>query len=141
MIPVYKFNQLKVNKKLTIRVKLTKSLISRFSLITGDWHPLHNDEEFAKKNGYKDIIAHGLLVSSLASKEVATKFLGKNMLILSQSFKYHKPVYKNEEIFMYFKIIKKDKRFKTLNIEVHISKFKNKKDTRVRGEFFVLMNL
>jgi acyl dehydratase len=36
-------------------------------MFSADWFPLHTDAEYAKKTMFKDRIAHGLLVLSVAS--------------------------------------------------------------------------
>ena len=41
--------------------------IDSFAALTGDRHPLHTDKDYAKASGYKDVIAHGLLLSSYTS--------------------------------------------------------------------------
>ena len=40
---------------------ITETDIVNFSAISGDWSPVHTDEEYCKKSPYKTRIAHGLL--------------------------------------------------------------------------------
>lgn len=40
---------------------ITESDIVGFAALTGDWFPLHTDEEYSKQGPYKTRIAHGLL--------------------------------------------------------------------------------
>jgi len=46
---------------------VTEADIVNFASLTGDFHPMHIDIEFAKKNQFGERIAHGMLVLSLAS--------------------------------------------------------------------------
>ena len=46
---------------------VTEADIVMFAAFSGDWHPLHVDEEFAKKAFFGERIAHGFLVLSVAS--------------------------------------------------------------------------
>jgi 3-hydroxybutyryl-CoA dehydratase len=38
-----------------------------FAAFSGDWHPLHTDEEYSKKALFGERIAHGFLVLSIAT--------------------------------------------------------------------------
>jgi acyl dehydratase len=40
---------------------ITEADIVNFSAISGDWSPVHTDEEYCKQSPYKTRIAHGLL--------------------------------------------------------------------------------
>ena len=46
---------------------ITESDIVMFAAFSGDWHPLHTDEEYSKKALFGERIAHGFLVLSVAS--------------------------------------------------------------------------
>ena len=46
---------------------MTEADIVNFAGISGDFHPLHTDEEYAKKTVFKGRIAHGLLTLAIAS--------------------------------------------------------------------------
>jgi len=40
---------------------ITETDIVNFAALTGDWHPLHTDVEYAAKTTFKERIAHGML--------------------------------------------------------------------------------
>ena len=44
---------------------ITESDIVNFAALTGDWHPLHTDVEYAAKTPFKERIAHGMLILSV----------------------------------------------------------------------------
>lgn len=44
---------------------ITESDIVNFAALTGDWHPLHTDVEYATRTPFKGRIAHGMLVLSI----------------------------------------------------------------------------
>jgi len=46
---------------------ITESDLVMFSAITGDWHPLHTNVEYAKTSPFGERIAHGMLVLTLGS--------------------------------------------------------------------------
>jgi 3-hydroxybutyryl-CoA dehydratase len=44
---------------------ITEADIINFAGLTGDWHPLHTDVEYAAKTPFKGRIAHGMLTLSV----------------------------------------------------------------------------
>jgi len=44
---------------------ITETDIINFAGLTGDWHPLHTDVEYAAKTPFKGRIAHGMLTLSV----------------------------------------------------------------------------
>ncbi len=46
---------------------ITEADIINFCGITGDWHPLHTNVEYAAATPFKERIAHGMLVLSIGS--------------------------------------------------------------------------
>lgn len=67
MITKY-FDEIEVGEKNITRGRtITEGDIVNFAMLTGDWHPLHTDAEYAKTAPFGERIAHGLLVISAAS--------------------------------------------------------------------------
>ncbi|TDA68014.1 MAG: hypothetical protein D9V47_08885 [Clostridia bacterium] len=52
---------------LTARRTVTETDIVNFAGLSGDFNPLHTDEEYAKTTPFGRRIAHGLLISSISS--------------------------------------------------------------------------
>jgi len=62
------FEDFQVGDKILTRGRtITEADIVTFSAFSGDWHPLHTDVEYAKKGPFKERIAHGFLILSVAS--------------------------------------------------------------------------
>ena len=49
------------------RRTITEADIVNFAMITGDWHPIHIDAEYAKESVFGERIAHGMLTLTLGS--------------------------------------------------------------------------
>jgi acyl dehydratase len=63
---------------------ITEADIVNFAGITGDWHPLHTDVEYAAQTPYRERIAHGMLTLSIG---MALPFrLGGHSNFLPKSF-------------------------------------------------------
>lgn len=118
----YKFEDLKIGSGASYIFRLEEKHILNFSKLTGDYHPLHCCENFAKDAGFKSIIAHGLLISSISSKLIAMDIPGKNSILVSQNFSYYNPAYPNDELKCNAEIIELDKRFSIVKIMVNVLK-------------------
>jgi 3-hydroxybutyryl-CoA dehydratase len=46
---------------------ITETDIVQFAGLTGDWHPLHSDAEYAKQSVFGERIAHGMLILAIGS--------------------------------------------------------------------------
>ena len=53
---------------------ITKVQLVKYAGASGDFNPLHFDEEFAKKRGLKKLIAHGMLSMGFLSEYVESIF-------------------------------------------------------------------
>jgi len=62
------FDDFQIGDKIVTRGRtITEADIVMFSAFSGDWHPLHTDIEYAKQGPFKERVAHGFLVLSVAS--------------------------------------------------------------------------
>jgi 3-hydroxybutyryl-CoA dehydratase len=62
------FEDFQVGDKIVTRGRtITEADVVMFSALSGDWHPLHTDVEYARKGPFKERIAHGFLILSVAS--------------------------------------------------------------------------
>lgn len=87
----YRLDDLRVGQTTTHTVALTEEAIRSFSALTGDFHPLHADKEYAAAHGFQDIIAHGVLLTGFSSKVVGMDLPGLRSILLGQSSEYLKP--------------------------------------------------
>jgi 3-hydroxybutyryl-CoA dehydratase len=46
---------------------ITESDLVMFAALTGDWHPIHTNVEYARKTPFGERIAHGMLVLTIGS--------------------------------------------------------------------------
>ena len=53
---------------------ITRTMLALYAGASGDHNPIHIDIDFAKKAGLNDVIAHGMLIMSMASKSLTDIF-------------------------------------------------------------------
>jgi len=46
---------------------VTEADIAAFAAWSGDWNPLHTDEEFARRTPFRGRVAHGLLIQAIST--------------------------------------------------------------------------
>jgi 3-hydroxybutyryl-CoA dehydratase len=46
---------------------ITEALDLQFAMLSGDWHPIHTDAEYAKEGRFGERIAHGMLILAVVS--------------------------------------------------------------------------
>ncbi len=78
--------------------KISEKDIQLFAEASGDYNPIHLDHKYAKNSFFKKRIAHGLLTGSHISALIANELPGPGSIYLSQTFKFLKPVFINDEV-------------------------------------------
>ncbi len=73
-------------------ITITDAHIILFASLSGDYNPLHVDEEFAKKTPFKTRIAHGLLSVSVLSGYLGQLLSGTAIAFLGAHYKFTAPV-------------------------------------------------
>ena len=76
----------------TMEVKITESMVKDFADLSGDYNPLHLDEEFAKKTRFKNKIVHGALTTSYFSSIFGNHLPGNGSIILELNYKFMLPI-------------------------------------------------
>ena len=86
-----KYEQIRVGEKSEIIQTITKESVQRFAELTGDYNPLHMDDEFAIKKGFDGKIVHGMLSASVSTMIAGMELPGHGSLLYSQSINYIAP--------------------------------------------------
>jgi len=88
----YILDELSVGMSAELQVLITHERIMAFADASGDFNPLHIDEQFANASAYRGRVAHGLLSASFVSAVVGTILPGPGAIYLGQTLNFHKPV-------------------------------------------------
>ena len=117
----YGFDDLSVGMSSQFKRKIDTEIIGRFALISGDLNPLHIDADYARRSGFKDQVAHGMLCSSLFSELIGVHLPGKNCLLTDISVVFSKPVFINDEVTVDGSITQLSPAFRSAKIDATIS--------------------
>jgi 3-hydroxybutyryl-CoA dehydratase len=128
-------NQLTVGQSYQTRFVITAELIERFAEVTGDFNPIHLNEEYAGKSIFKQRVAQGMLQAGLLSGILGCHFPGVGTIYLSQTLKFIKPVFIRDQITLRLKILEIISEKNTVRLE---TLFTNQKgETVISGEALV----
>ena len=119
------FEQIKIGYNKEFQVVITESLVNDFAKITGDFSPIHINENFAKSKKFKGRVVHGMLLASFLSQMVGMYLPGKHAIYLSQSLEFHNPCFINDKITISSVITDKSEATKIIKINSEIINEKN----------------
>ena len=89
---------LKIGDSFSTERKVTDELVRKFAEVSGDYNPIHLDEEFAKTTRFGRRIAHGMLSGAIISAVLGYEFKERKIVFLSQSMKFTAPVYLDDTV-------------------------------------------
>lgn len=115
---------------------ITEFDIYQFAGISGDFNPVHINEEFAKNTFFKGRIAHGILTGSFISTVIGTQLPGPNTIYLSQNFRFTAPVRIGDTVRATVEVV--DKRDDKKIIKLKTVVFNQHEEIVVDGEAVVM---
>jgi acyl dehydratase len=77
---------------------LTREHVDTFARLSGDYNPLHFDEEFARRTRFGGLVVQGGLTPGLLHALVAMDLPGPGSVFLSQNWKFTAPVFIGDTI-------------------------------------------
>ena len=90
----YSFNEIKIGLEHYFDITISnEKLEENFAKISGDFNPLHMDEQYAKKTKFGKRVCHGMLLASFFSRLVGMYLPGKNALIFFSKFKFYSTLF------------------------------------------------
>ncbi len=90
--------QLFVGQKACRSLTLTAEHVRTFAELTGDYNPLHFDEEFVSRTKFGRLVVQGGLTTGLLHALVAMDLPGPGTVFLSQNWRFLAPVYIGDTI-------------------------------------------
>lgn len=84
---------IKLGDRFSKEREITDELVRKFAEVSGDYNPIHLDEEFAKNTRFGKRIAHGMLSGALISAVLGYEFKERKIVYLSQTLKFVHPVF------------------------------------------------
>lgn len=91
-------DQVQVGMQASMTRQVTDADIQIFADLSGDYNPVHLDDEYALASPFKQRIAHGMLSATFLSTLLGTKLPGEGSIYTSQALKFVRPVYVDDTV-------------------------------------------
>ncbi len=105
---VRKYSDIKIGDSAELKRTISAEDIEKFAEVSGDYNPLHMDEEYAKQTMFKGRIAHGILSVAFISTVLASDLPGPGSIYLSQKSVFKRPVRIGDTIKVKLEVIQKN---------------------------------
>lgn len=119
-----------------IEFKVTDEMVLSFAKMSGDFNPIHVNEEFAKKTRFGKRIAHGMITGALISSSLV-KVFGQGGVYLGQTMKFVNPVFIDDVVVVTLTVASVRKEKGIASIETLVKKKTG--ETVVKGEATIMM--
>ena len=129
--------QLQIGDTFSTSREVTDDLVRRFAELSGDFNPIHLDEEFAARTRFGRRIAHGMLTGAFISAVLGQEFAERKIVYLSQTMRFTAPVFIGDTVTVTSVIshIREDKGIVTLDTTAR----NQNGETLVTGESKVML--
>ena len=114
------YDDISIGQQESFIIKITESMVEKFSNLSGDLNPLHMDNQFAESSSFKKRIVHGMLLASFFSQLIGMKLPGKNALYFSQTLNFRSPCYIDDEIEVVGEVIEKSDSTQIITVSTSI---------------------
>jgi 3-hydroxybutyryl-CoA dehydratase len=117
----YSFDEIEIGMQKNFQVNISENMLNEFGRNTGDYNPLHMNEEYASSTSFKKRVCSGMFLSSFFSRLVGMYLPGKHALHISQSLNFVNPCFIGETITVGGKVIGKSVATKIIKLETTIT--------------------
>jgi 3-hydroxybutyryl-CoA dehydratase len=94
----YKIEEITPGMSASMSHVVTDEDVRKFAEVSGDYNPVHLDEDYAKDSRFGRRIAHGLFSASFFSGLFGTKLPGRGCVYAAQNLKFRRPVYIGDNV-------------------------------------------
>lgn len=93
-----RIEQYYIGQSVELKHKITTKDLEQFAKLTGDYNPLHMDDEYARQQLFGKRICHGMLTAAFISTVIGEKLPGHGALWYEQTLRFIFPVYVGETL-------------------------------------------
>lgn len=89
----YYLEDLTVGMSASISKTISDTDVQQFAAVTGDFNPIHVDDDFAANSSFGKRIVHGMFNAGLISAVLGMKLPGPGATFVGQNLKFRNPVF------------------------------------------------
>ncbi len=95
---IYYYDEIEIDSVYSFTRTITQDDVSTFASLSGDFNPLHVNEEFGRSSQFGKNVVHGMLSASLFSTLVGMYCPGEKCLYLGQTLQFRMPLFYGETV-------------------------------------------
>ena len=123
----YSFDEIKTGFKKNFEVIITEPMLTDFAKLSGDYNPLHMNEEYASSTSFKKQVCSGMFLATFFSRLVGMYLPGKHALYFSQSLNFVNPCFVGDKITIEGEVIDKSIATKIITLKTTITNESSKR--------------
>lgn len=100
-----------------LHIEVTEQMVKKYGEVSGDFNPIHFEDNAAKEKGFPAKIIHGMLSMAIASN-IVEPYLQKGYWVKSYEMKFRAPVFVGEIVTIEGSISAIEKESVTIDIRV-----------------------
>ncbi|MBA5779007.1 MaoC family dehydratase [Stappia sp. F7233] len=118
----YAFEDLKPGMSASTSDLVSEDSIRLFGEASGDFNPVHFDEDYAATTRFKRPIAHGLLTAAHLTRVMGMQLPGPGSIYVGQTLNFRAPVYPGDTVVSTVTVKAKDEErgFVTLSVKAEV---------------------
>lgn len=119
------FEEIKIGQSASFERMITQDDVLKFADLSGDYNPIHLDEDYTKNTELQSPIVHGMILAALVSKLIGMELPGNKSLILKESLEFKKPTRVGNTFSVSGTVIGKSLSTEVIDIEIKVFDLKN----------------
>ena len=123
----YSFDEVKIGFKKNFEAIITEPMLTDFAKLSGDYNPLHMNEEYASSTSFKKRVCSGMFLATFFSRLIGMYLPGKHALYFSQSLNFVNPCFVGDKITIEGEVIDKSVATKIITLKTTITDKSNKR--------------
>jgi 3-hydroxybutyryl-CoA dehydratase len=111
-------NDVKIGDRISVAYRISDDDLSKFAELSGDWNPVHFDDDYARGSMFGERIAHGMISVAKFSGIFGMDLPGLGCLWENQQVSFLAPVFLDREYVATAEVTAVDRRRITLSTRV-----------------------
>ena len=117
----YYLDEMKIGMSAENTMVVSGAKIDTFAELSGDFNPIHVDEEFAKTTMFGGRIAHGALSASLISAILGNDLPGPGAIFVELNMRFRRPAMMGDEVVARAEVVEINERTGRVKMKVSCS--------------------
>ncbi len=131
-----KITEIEVGIKKEVELTTTRNMVNMFAEVSGDFSPIHMDEEYAKETRFGHCLVHGMYIGAVISRIIGMELPGKGTIYISQNLQFKRPIFIGDTVTVGVEVIEKNDERNRVRLRTYCINAQN--EVLVEGEAWVM---